>query len=200
MVTASVIDGDIAYVRLLGFSATAGRDVLAAVQATNLGTRLRGLVLDIRGNGGGDPHGVAQLASAFVHDKTLSTTIDAAGNRTDLRTDDTVPLLNKPLAVLVDGSSVSAADMMAAIVHDLHLGRLIGERSAGVVAGNEKAFVLGDGSNLGIDVAFSRGPNGEIVDWVDVGVDEAAPLPTAAQLAAGKDPAVERAVRGLKSR
>jgi carboxyl-terminal processing protease len=132
---ASIMPGNIAYIRIHDFTATEGHDVLDAIDGLGLGAALRGVVIDIRGNTGGSPAGMGQLASAFVHDKTLSATISGSGAVTVQKTDDTVPLLHQPLALIVDGSSLSAADMFSAIVKGLHLGVLVGERTAGVVAG-----------------------------------------------------------------
>jgi carboxyl-terminal processing protease len=195
---ASIMPGNIAYVRIHDFTATEGNDVLAAINDLGLGTALRGVVIDIRGNTGGSPKGMAQLASAFVHDMTLSTTINGSGAVTVQKTDDTVPLLHQPLAVIVDGASLSAADMFSAIVKDLNLGVLVGERTAGVVAGPAQPFTLDDGSLLTITSSFSRGPDGEIIDGVGVPVDDAAPLPGAADLSAGKDPGLAQALAALR--
>ena len=195
--TARVLDGDVAYVRFHSFSATEGQDVLAAIAGLGLGDSLRGVVLDIRGNTGGSPQGMVQLVSAFVHGKTLSTVVTGSGVSQVLRTDDTVPLLQRPVVLLVDGASLSAADQTSAAFRDLHVGRLVGERTAGVVAGPARPFALDDGSILAITTGFNRGPNGEIVDKVGVPVDDPTPLPSAADLSAGRDPAVDQGLRDL---
>ena len=62
-------------------------------------TRLRGVILDLRGNGGGAPGEVARLLGAFSHGRPWSYDCDPAGGTAN-GTDGTVPLLHLPLVVL----------------------------------------------------------------------------------------------------
>src|SRR4029077_10951156 len=105
-----------------------------------------------------------------------------------------------PLVLLVDGATLSAGDQTTAAVRDLHLGKVVGERTAGVVAGPAKPFALDDGSILSITTGFNRGPDGEIVDKIGVPVDDPTPLPSPDDLSAGRDPGVAQALRDLGDR
>ncbi len=196
-VMARVLPGRVAYVQLTSFVDNAGNFVFAAVEGLGLGPRLRGLVLDLRGNGGGSADEPARLLGAFTHGTIFAYFEDGRGRRTPARTDTTMPLLHVPLVVLIDRGCASACDVVAAAIHDLHLGRLVGERTAGDAAGPAQPWFLGDGSVLEIPVAFMRGAHGEIVDGIGVPPDDAAPL-TAAALSAGHDPGIERALRDLQ--
>jgi carboxyl-terminal processing protease len=108
----------------------------------------------------------------------------------------TMPLVHVPLVVLIDRGCASACDVVAAAVHDLRLGTLVGERTAGDAAGPATAWFLNDGGVLQIPVAFMRGAHGEIVDGIGVPPDVAAPV-SAAALSAGHDPGIEQALRAL---
>jgi carboxyl-terminal processing protease len=81
-------------------------------------------------------------------------------------------------------------------IYDLHLGRLVGERTAGAVSGPSGAFFLDDGSGVVMPVAFMQGPGGEIVDGIGVPPDDEV-HPTLTDLAAGHDPVLERALQVL---
>ena len=77
-VSAKLLDGDIAYVQLPGFYPGAADQVLQAIAAT--GAKLRGVILDLRGNGGGSPAEVSQLLGAFTHGKAYAYDCDVHGN------------------------------------------------------------------------------------------------------------------------
>jgi carboxyl-terminal processing protease len=106
-------------------------------------------------------------------------------------------LIRVPLVALIDGHCASACDVTASAIHDLHLGWLVGERTAGAAAGPATPWFLADGAALFMPVAFMRGAEGEIVDGIGVPPDDEAPV-TAAALSADRDPGIERALRLLQ--
>ncbi|GAA1681295.1 S41 family peptidase [Fodinicola feengrottensis] len=72
-----------------------------------------------------------RLLGAFAHGKGWSFCCYSADHCVPNRTDNSVPLLDLPLAVLTDRSCASACDAFSAAVKDLKLGTLIGSRTAG---------------------------------------------------------------------
>jgi carboxyl-terminal processing protease len=196
-VSARVLNGNIAYIRVRQFVPHASDQVLAALHRLNLSQSLAGVVLDLRGNPGGDAAEPARLLGAFVHGATFALYDDEHGHVTRVPADDSVPLLHVPLVALTDGLCASACDATAAAIHDLHLGRLVGERTAGAVSGPASLFYLDDGSGLELPTAFMRGPDGETVDGVGVPPDDFTSLSPAA-LSAGHDPVIERAVQDVR--
>jgi carboxyl-terminal processing protease len=196
-VTARIVAGDIADVRLAAFAPGAADRVLAAVADLRRDARLRGFVLDLRGNAGGAPSEVARLLGGFVHDRTWSYECDAADSCTANRTDDTVPPVDLPLVVLTDRSCASACDAFSAAVKDLHLGTLVGTRTAGIVSGPATGYLLDDNSLLRIPTRHQKGAAGEIVDGIGVPPDVQLPQ-TARDLSTGHDPNVAAAIALLR--
>lgn len=190
-----LVAGSIAYVRLYQFTKHGAKKVFDAIKG--LGAGVHGVVLDLRGNEGGYADQAVQLLSAFVHQKVLAVSVDGKGKRDPQRTNNKVPLLHQPLAVLIDGGSASSSEIVAGTVRDFGLGRLIGERTGGALAGAE-FFGLGDGGGMEITEAHILGPKGERIDGIGVPPDDRVPT-TAADLSAGHDPAVDQAVRYLKT-
>jgi carboxyl-terminal processing protease len=192
---AIALAGGVAYVRIHGFlTPSTGPQAIAELRALHPS---HGVIVDLRGNTGGNPQALATLLGAFVHNRVLAINIGRDGQRERLYANNSVELIHQPLALLVDGGSMSAAEVAAADVRDLHLGVLIGTRTAGVLAGAGIPFVLDDGSVLTIDTAAAFGPHGEIIDGIGVPVDRWAPLPTPTQLSDGHDPAITAALKAL---
>jgi carboxyl-terminal processing protease len=196
LVSSRVLPGNILYVRLTRFERGAAEQISNAVQQAG-GTQLKGLILDLRGNGGGDAEEQRRIMSMFVHNQVLVTFIDRQGQLTEHKTDDTIPLLQLKLVALIDGKCASACDATAMDIHDLHLGRLIGERTAGAVSGPSLDFHLDDGSGMSLPVSFMHsGPAGELIDGIGVPPDDEV-YPTPAVLAAGHDPVLEKALESF---
>jgi carboxyl-terminal processing protease len=197
VVSARVLAGDLAYVKLTQVVPNTADLVLGAVASLHLGNHLRGVILDLRDNPGGSPDGVSQLLGAFVHDKILGYLVDGEGKRTALTTTDTVPLLHQPLVVLTNRRCASACEELAGAVKDLGIGKLVGTRTAGAIAGVASGYFLNDGSTLGITMQFGLGAKGEKLDGIGVAPDYLLPL-TAQDLSAGHDPDIEKAMSLLR--
>ncbi len=185
------------YVKLYSFTKNSTNEILADIAALNVPNGVKGIVLDLRGNGGGLIDGAVRLLSAFVHDKTLFVSVDGTGKKDPQQTDDKVPLLHLPLIVLIDSGSASSSEIVATAVRDYHLGGLVGTRTAGALAGAE-FFGLNDGSGMEITEARVLGAKGEAINGVGIGPGKQ--ISTSAQdLSSGHDPAIDEAIRELRA-
>ena len=192
-IQAKLVDGNIAYVSLPGFVPELADRVLAAIKSLQAETSLRGVILDLRGNGGGSPEAVSTLLGALAHNKITSYWCDVHGRCTPNRTDDSVELLKLPFIALTDRRCASACDSFTSSVKDLKLGTLVGTRTAGAVSGPGQAYLLGNGSGLMLPKNHEIGANKEIVNTIGVTPDHYAPT-TAADLSAGRDPGLNKAI------
>jgi carboxyl-terminal processing protease len=195
--TSRALPGGAAYVKLYQFTSHASDRVFSAIRKLAVSTKLTGVVLDLRGNEGGDANQATRLISAFIHKGVIGYTIDSSGKRVAQRTDDKVPLLHLPLAVLIDGGSASSSELVAGAVRDLNAGRVVGERSMGALAEAE-FYGLNDGSGLEITEARVLGPKAEKVDGIGIQPNQIAAT-TAGDLSAGRDPAIQLAVQYIQT-
>jgi carboxyl-terminal processing protease len=195
--TARVVGSNIGYVRLYIFSHHSAESVFQEIKAMIASRTLSGLVLDLRGNPGGEEAQAIRLVSAFVHGVTVGYSIDSNGKRTAQTTDDSVPIIQLPLAVLIDDGSASSSELVAGVMRDYGVARVIGRRTAGVI--NEAFFFgLNDGGGMEITANRVLGPMAEPVDGVGVAPNDVATA-TAADLSAGRDPVLDMAVRYLRT-
>ena len=188
-----LLNRDIAYVQLSGFFPGAADVVLQVISNLANGVKLHGLILDLRGNGGGTVADPARLLGAFIHGKAWSYDCDVHGNCTATYTDSGVPLLHLPLVVLTDRNCISACDAFSGAVKDLRLGTLVGTRTAGIVSAPAAAYLLDDGSVLGLPAKHELSAHHELINGIGVAPDYYIPL-TAQDLSTGHDPDIAKAL------
>lgn len=128
------IDSDgIGYIRLTTFNESSARSVREAVATLLKNRALKGIILDLRGNGGGLLESAVQIASNFVPRGTEIVRTRGRDKR-DVKIYKTTsqPLsTDVPLAILTDGGTASASEIVAGSMQDLDRGLIIGERSYG---------------------------------------------------------------------
>jgi carboxyl-terminal processing protease len=192
-VQSRLVAGNIAYVSLPGFAPQLADQVLAAIAKLRKETKLRGVILDLRGNGGGSPEAVSTLLGALTHGKTTSYWCDVKDKCIPNHTDDSVPLLKLPFIALTDRRCASACDSFSSAVKDLKLGKLVGTRTAGAVSGPGEAYALDNGTGLMLPKYHELAANKEVVNTIGVAPDHYAPT-TATDLSSGRDPGLDKAI------
>jgi carboxyl-terminal processing protease len=196
-VTSRLLDRDIGYVQVPGFDPGTASQVLAAVKDLEKTATLRGLILDL-GGGGGSSVEVQRLLGAFEHGTAYEYDCTVTGACTADYPDASIPLLHLPLAVLIDRDCVSGCEVFSGAVKDLHLGTLIGTRTAGIVAGGALPWALDDGSVLTLPPMHGLGADHEIINGIGVAPDYYIPR-TARDVATGHDPDLAKALALLKA-
>ena len=191
--SAKLLHGDIAYAQLSGFFPGAAGQVLQAI--TNLAARakLRGLILDLRGNTGGSPAEVSQLLGAFTHGTAYIYLCDAHGSCAATYTGTDVPRLHLRPVVLTDRNCLSACEAFSGAVKDLRLGTLVGTRTAGILSGPTAPYLLNDASLLILPAMHAFGAHHEIIDGIGVAPNYYLTL-TAQDLSTRHDPDITKAL------
>src|SRR4051812_13253530 len=190
-VSARRLAGDVGYVQLRGFpEASVATQVVQAVR-TQQQAGVRGIVLDLRGNGGGRIVVGEQLLASFVSNGPIYQSVDRQGQRDVHEVRNARPILTVPLAVLVDSGTASMGEIFAAAVQERGAGRVIGETTAGAVAAS-RIIPLSDGSALQLSVEQVYSGAGALLDRVGVRPDDAVTLDLDA-LRQGRDTQLEAA-------
>ena len=133
-VTSELLDGDVGYVRIKSFNSNVSADLELQLAALHRKSRsgLKGLVLDLRGNPGGYLTQAVEVSDRFLSAGVLVATVEGAGGRREeqvAHTAGTEPAY--PMAVLVNGSSASASEIVAGALRNLDRAVIIGERTFG---------------------------------------------------------------------
>jgi carboxyl-terminal processing protease len=192
-VSAKLLNGDIAYVQLPGFFPGAADQVLQAVAGLAPRAKLRGLILDLRGNTGGSPAEVSRLLGAFTHGAAYIHLCDVHGSCAATYPDTDVPRLQLRLVVLTDRNCISACDAFSGAVKDLRLGTLVGTRTAGIVSAPAAPYLLDDASLIILPATRELSADHELINGIGVAPDYYVPL-TAHDLSTGHDPDIAKAL------
>jgi carboxyl-terminal processing protease len=136
----------IALIRLSAFNKDTHLEVKAAVQQAEK-DGAKGLVLDLRGNGGGLLDQAVLISDLFLNEGTILSTRDRSGTGRvwKAKKGDTI-FGDKPIAVLIDGGSASASEILAAALQENGRAVLVGERSYGK-GSVQKVLGLSDGKS-----------------------------------------------------
>jgi carboxyl-terminal processing protease len=196
LVVARLLEEGIGYVQLMRFGDDAAAQLLTAL-ATLERQGARGLVLDLRGNGGGYGDEAKKVASAFVGSGPIFTTRERGGASTVERADGKVAFGGK-LVVLVDGDTASAAEIVAGALQDDGLATLVGTKTfgKGVV---QSVFPLPDGAALKVTTARYFTPKGRNIDGIGLLPDVLVAEPAAAEHGnPASDPQLARALQLLR--
>jgi carboxyl-terminal processing protease len=119
----------VGYVQLLGFSEGAHGELREAVERLE-DRGAQGLVIDLRGNGGGLLTEAVLTSSVFVEDGVIVTTKGRTqADRTYEAEGDALP--PRPIVVLINGDTASASEIFTSALNDAGLADVVGETSFG---------------------------------------------------------------------
>lgn len=124
----------IGYVALTTFSPDAGRNVAKAIRDLRTDDPdLKGVVLDLRGNGGGLLREAVEVSNIFIgkNELVVSTRGKVAERDQEYRTRSEPVDGEIPVVILIDKSSASASEIVSGVIQDLDRGVLVGQRSYG---------------------------------------------------------------------
>ncbi len=152
----------IGYVRITSFEAATGKLLRDAIEKLG-GEKLSGLVIDLRGNPGGAVQAAVEAASLFLQPEQL---VFSIRGRTAKSEDVRVPKLARPytfpLAVLVDGKSASASEIVTGALQDHDRATVLGEPTygKGLV---QNIFPLSGNNAVALTIAFYYTPSGRSI-------------------------------------
>ena len=198
-----VVNDNLAYIKLNTFEKQSAPAELkdAILKAKN--KRLQGLILDLRGNGGGLLDNAIQIGSMFIRSGAIVQTIDRDGAR-EVKYSTGGVIWTAPTVVLIDESSASASEILAGALQDNKIATIVGTRSFGK-ASVQSVRVMQDDSAVLLTIAKYLTPNGSDITKKGIQPDIVITAPTheaQAQLLeqSGRDIQLEKAVEVLRSK
>jgi carboxyl-terminal processing protease len=210
-VSAQLLAPGIGYLRISSFTGTTASELEAAMAKfpRPASGKLAGLVIDLRNNPGGVVDAAARVADDFLDSGLI---VSAEGRTPDARFRmEAHPgdiSEGAPISLIVNGGSASAAEILAAALHDNHRARLIGRRTYG--KGSVQTIMpLSDGEGLKLTTSLYYTPSGASINGTGIAPDvvlsgaESPPAPLDAEgtvpTLARRDAPVARALAELRA-
>lgn len=164
----TVMEDDIGYLRIYQFTNHTTEEVRKAV--VDLSSKgIKGMVLDLRYNPGGFLQAAYDISNLFISKGPILYIVGRDEQRLPYLAQP-LPTVNYPLAVLVNGGSASASEILAGALQDTGKGKLVGTQTygKGVV---QNIVELKDGAALSITIAEYLTASGRHINGVGLSPD-----------------------------
>jgi carboxyl-terminal processing protease len=150
------------YLRITGFEGQTGRLVKSKIEELG-GEYLKGLIVDLRDNPGGDVQAALETAALFLSPGQVVFSISGRTKmREEVRVTKFATPYTFPVAVLLNGKSASASEIVAGALQDHDRAVILGEPSygKGLV---QQVYPLSGSSGLALTIAFYYTPSGRSI-------------------------------------
>lgn len=158
---------------------------------------VKGVIVDLRGNGGGLRDSAVDIAGLWMNDKVVMTERVNGKVTETLKTDNDAILAGMPTVVLINGGSASASEILAGALKDNNVATLLGEKSFG--KGSVQTIEqLSNGGVLKVTVARWYTPNGKNINKEGINPDTEVKI-TDEDVKASKDTQKDAAIQKLQA-
>lgn len=157
---------------------------------------VKGVVLDLRGNGGGYVNAAKAVASVWLKNALIVT--EKASGRTveEIRSSDNPILAGVPTVVLVNESSASASEIVAGALRDHNVAKIVGQTTFGK-GSVQQLLNLSNGATLKVTIARWYTPSGRNISEEGITPDVKVEM-SAGDSNAGRDPQLDTALQQLR--
>jgi carboxyl-terminal processing protease len=178
--------GRIGYVRISTFDENTATELRAAIARMKQGAggNYSGFILDLRNDAGGLLDAAVETAADFLDAGTVVTTKgrDPDENRVYEASPNGNLIRGVPMAVLINGASASASEIVAGALQDNHRATVLGTRSFG--KGSVQSIIpIEDHGALRLTTALYYTPSGRSIQGQGITPDDVVPLPKDEQVA-----------------
>lgn len=193
-----MLDANVGYIMITefdGVTSTQFSDGLTDLHEQGM----KSLVIDLRNNGGGSVDAVCEIADELLPEGLIVYTEYNDGERVDRESD--AQCIELPMAVLMNGASASASEILAGALQDYGVATIVGTQSygKGIV---QSVLDLQDGTALKLTTAKYYTPNGNNIHEIgitpDVEVDLPEELKTEVTLSYEEDVQLQKAIEVLQ--
>lgn len=195
--TGEMLDNDIAYIQVTTFGSKTMPELEAALKDL-MAQNPKGIILDMRNNGGGYLQTAVEVTSQFVDEGVVLYEQYGDGRRTTydvlpggMATDSTIPMV-----VLINEGSASASEIVAGALQDLGRAKLVGTVSYGKGSVQNWIPLSGDNGAVRVTIAKWLTPNEKTIHEIGLTPDYPVEL-TPEDREADRDPQLDEAIKIL---
>lgn len=171
-VRAMTIQPGYAYIRISNFTGNTTHDFLEALNGVEQenGGSLKGLVFDLRNNGGGLLPESISISEIFLSDKPIVSTKGRRTKEQVFRAPYNPNVRNYPVVILINGGTASASEIVAGAMQDNERAVIVGTTSFGK-GSVQMLETLRDGSGLKLTIARFYTPSGRSIQATGIEPD-----------------------------
>jgi carboxyl-terminal processing protease len=197
--TGKMLENDIAYIQVTTFGEKTTPELLAALKEL-MAQNPKGIILDLRNNGGGYLQTAVEVTSQFMDDGVVLFEQYGDGKRTtfDVLPDGMATDTKIPMVVLINEGSASASEIVAGALQDSGRAKLVGATSYGKGSVQNWIPLSGDNGAVRITIAKWLTPNGNTIHKIGLTPDVTAER-TVEDYKANLDPQLDKAVETLQA-
>lgn len=160
----TLLEGNIGYIKISNFDSRCAEETIAAIEEM-IEQGATSLLFDVRYNPGGYQKELVKVLDYLLPEGPLFRSEEYTGKVTVDESD--AACVDLPMAVLVNGSSYSAAEFFAAALSEYGVAKVVGTQTSGK-GYFQRTYKLSDGSAVGLSVGKYTTPKG--VSLADVGI------------------------------
>jgi hypothetical protein len=200
-----ILNGNIGYIRVATFNEEGLMDDFDFVLDQMLNTK--GLIIDVRKNNGGKLENVNKIVGRFISQQ-MPNLKGYRKNNILIDIDPIMPITNKtiynkPVVVLINGSTLSSGELFAEYIRQLNFVTLIGDTTNGAACSDnyeeiEGDYILPSGRYIKIGNSYVLSYDGIPIEWNGVPPDIRIPQ-TKSDINAGRDKQLEYAIELLNN-
>lgn len=198
---ATMLPDNIGLVTIKNFNTNCAQETIAAIESL-IDQGATALIFDVRFNGGGYAKEMNKVLNYLLPEGELFRTVDYTGKQEVTMSD--AKCLEVPMAVLVNGSSYSAAEFFAAALREYEWATVVGQQTSGK-GYYQVVYQLSDGSAVGVSIGKYVTPKGVSLEGVGITPDHVVEVDnkTMSAIRAGtldpmEDPQILAAIEALK--
>lgn len=156
------IQQGIACIAIIQFTERTDTELTTAIQKLKQ-DNAKGIVLDLRNNGGGLLDAAVAVASHFLNSGIVVTTRDSEGKITEYKVYTNSLHTDLPMVLLVNENTASASEVVAGALQDYNRATISGNNTYGKGSATI-VYELDDGSALNVTIARWLTPNGRLIE------------------------------------
>lgn len=194
-IAGKMLENRIGYIQIMTFGDTTEEDLVAAIKKLEK-EEPKGLIIDLRNNGGGYLNTAIEVVSQFIPKGTVMYEVYGDGQEEEYKAIPGGLATNIPMVVLINQGSASASEIVAGAIQDLGRGYLVGEKSFGKGSVQTISELMDNQGAVRVTIARWLTPDRRQISEIGLDPDFQVAI-TEEDAAAGKDPQLEKAIEVL---
>ena len=171
-----ILQNNIGYIKVSSFDDDCAKEFKQTYNELNKSNKLKGLIIDLRNNGGGIVDEALDMADLILDKDKIELISTNKNGEEEIKKSKSNPVINVPIVVLVNGNTASASEIFAAALKENGKATIIGEKTygKGVI---QELISLRDGSGIKVTIEEYLTPNRNKINKVGITPDKEVTLP-----------------------